>query len=118
MSNLPAAGVYTVDSVHSSIGFTVRHLVASKVRGTFNDFEGTVTIGETPETSTVEATVKAASISTNNEMRDGHLKSSDFLEEEKFPTLNLKSTSIKSKGGDDYEPVSYTHLTLPTKRIV
>ena len=117
MSNLPATGVYTVDSVHSSIGFTVRHLVASKVRGTFTDFEGTVTIGETPETSSVEATVKAASISTNNEMRDGHLKSADFLEDEKFPTLNLKSTSIKAKGGDDYELVADLTIKGVTKPI-
>ena len=66
MSNLPAPGVYTVDTVHSSVSFIARHLVASKVRGNFTDFSGTITVGDTPETSKVEATVQAASITTNN----------------------------------------------------
>ena len=78
-TNLPAAGVYNVDAVHSTVSFVARHLVVSKVRGRFTDFAGTITIGDTPETSSVEATVQAASITTDNEMRDGHLKSTDFL---------------------------------------
>ena len=61
--------------------------------------------------------MKAASISTANEMRDGHLKSADFLEEEKFPTLNLKSTSIKAKGGDDFELVADLTIKGVTKPI-
>jgi polyisoprenoid-binding protein YceI len=103
MSNLPAPGTYAVDTVHSTIGFNVRHLVAAKVRGQFTEFAGTVTIGETPETSKVEATVQAASITTNNEQRDGHLKSTDFLEAETFPTLSLVSTKITPKGGNWYD---------------
>ena len=55
MSNLPAPGVYSVDAIHSTIGFVARHLVASKVRGRFTEFTGTITIGDTPETSSVEA---------------------------------------------------------------
>ena len=100
MSNLPAPGLYTVDPVHSSLGFIARHLVASKVRGNFNDFSGSFTVGDSPETSSVEFTVQAASISTNNEMRDGHLKSADFLELEKYPTLTFTSTSLSAKGDD------------------
>jgi polyisoprenoid-binding protein YceI len=99
-SNLPTAGTYNVDAVHSTVGFVARHLVASKVRGRFTDFSGVITIGDTPETSSVEATVQAASITTDNEMRDAHLKSPDFLEFETFPTLTLKSTKVTAKGND------------------
>jgi polyisoprenoid-binding protein YceI len=102
MSNLPAPGVYDVDAVHSTAGFVARHLVAAKVRGNFTDFSGVITIGDSFENSSVEATVQTASITTNNEMRDGHLKSGDFLEEETYPTLTLKSTKITPKGGDNY----------------
>lgn len=100
MSNLPAPGVYTIDSVHSHIGFNVRHLVAAKVRGEFTEYSGTITIGDSAETSSVEATVSAASITTNNDMRDGHLKSADFLDLENHPNLTFKSTGIKAKGND------------------
>ena len=98
MSNLPAPGVYNIDSVHSHVGFSVRHLVAAKVRGEFTEYSGTVTVGDSPETSVVDATVSAASITTNNDMRDGHLKSADFLDLENHPNLTFKSTSIKPKG--------------------
>jgi len=100
MSNLPAPGTYTIDPVHTNVGFIARHLVASKVRGHFTDFSGSFTVGDTTETSSVEFTVQAASISTNNEMRDGHLKSADFLELEKYPTLTFSSTSLSAKGDD------------------
>ena len=106
MSTLPTPGVYTVDPLHSNVDFVARHLVASKVRGNFTEFDGTITIGDSIENSSVEATVQAASITTGNEMRDGHLKSADFLEQEKYPTLTFKSTKITSKGGDDYELVA------------
>ena len=99
MSNLPAPGVYTVDPVHSNLDFIARHLVASKVRGNFTDFSGEITIGDSLENSSVVATAQAASITTNNEMRDGHLKSADFLELEKYPTLGFKSTKITHKNG-------------------
>lgn len=102
MSSFPAPGIYTVDAVHSSVTFVARHLVAAKVRGSFLDFEGTVTIGDSAETSSVNAVVQAASITTNNEMRDGHLKSPDFLDLENHPTLSLVSTKVTPKGGDDY----------------
>jgi polyisoprenoid-binding protein YceI len=117
MSTLPAPGVYTVDPVHTNIDFIARHLVASKVRGNFTDFTGTVTIGDSIESSSVEATVQAASITTHNEMRNGHLKSADFLELEKYPTLSLKSTKITSKGGDDYEMVADLTIKDVTKSV-
>ena len=101
-TGLPAAGVYNIDAVHSTVGFVARHLVASKVRGRFTDFSGAITIGDTAETSSVQATVQAASITTDNEMRDAHLKSPDFLEFETFPTLTLSSTKITSKSAEEF----------------
>lgn len=117
MSNLPAPGVYTVDPVHSNVTFIARHLVASKVRGLFSEFGGTITVGDSLENSSVEATVQASSISTNNEMRDNHLRSADFLEQEKHPTLSLKSTSISAKGGDDYTLVADLTIKGVTKSV-
>ena len=98
MSTLPAPGVYTVDAVHSSVNFSVRHLMAAKVRGQFTEFSGEITIGDSAEASKVSATVQAASITTNNEMRDGHLKSADFLDLENHPTLTLVSKSVRANG--------------------
>jgi len=117
MSNLPAPGVYTVDAVHSSVSFVARHLVAAKVRGHFTEFSGTVTIGDTPETSSVEAVVQAGSITTNNDMRDGHLKSSDFLDLENHPTLTFRSTKITPKSGDAYTLTGDLTLRGVTKSV-
>lgn len=100
---LPAPGVYDVDPVHSSVSFVVRHLVAAKVRGNFTEFSGEFTVGDPIETSSVSATVQAASITSANEMRDGHLKSPDFLDLANHPTLELRSTRITPKRGGHYE---------------
>jgi polyisoprenoid-binding protein YceI len=116
-TNLPTAGTYNVDAVHSSVSFVARHLVASKVRGNFTDFAGTIVVGETPETSSVVATVQAASITTANEMRDGHLKSPDFLDFENHPTLELRSTSITPKGGEHYAMVADLTIRGITKSV-
>ncbi len=115
-SNLPTAGTYNIDAVHSTVGFVARHLVASKVRGRFTDFAGAITIGDTPETSSVQATVQAASITTDNEMRDAHLKSPDFLEFETYPTLTLTSTKVSAKG-DNYEVVADLTIKGITKSV-
>src|ERR1039458_1253763 len=115
-ANLPAAGTYNIDAVHSTVGFVARHLVASKVRGRFTDFVGAITIGDTPESSSVDATVQAASITTDNEMRDAHLKSPDFLAFETYPTLTLKSTKISAKG-DDFEVVADLTVKGITKSV-
>jgi polyisoprenoid-binding protein YceI len=117
MSQLPAPGTYQVDPVHSQVGFVTRHLVASKVRGSFTEFEGSIEIGEDAASSKVSATVQAASITTNNEMRDGHLKSPDFLDLENHPTLTFTSTEIRSKGGDDYEMVGDLTIRGVTKQV-
>jgi polyisoprenoid-binding protein YceI len=94
-------GTYSIDTAHSRLGFVARHVMITKVRGAFNDFSGTAVIdAEQPENSTIEITIQAGSIDTSNEMRDGHLKSNDFLAMEEFPQITFKSTGIKLVSGD------------------
>ncbi|MDO8392713.1 MAG: YceI family protein [Actinomycetota bacterium] len=103
------AGTWTVDAGHSHIGFSVRHLVVAKVRGQFNEFAGTLTIGDDLLQSKVEATVVATSIDTRDEGRDGHLRGGDFFDVENHPTWTLVSTGIEA-AGSDY--VLHTDLTI------
>jgi polyisoprenoid-binding protein YceI len=103
MTEIPGyvAGTWDIDPVHSEVAFTVRHMAVSKVRGRFDKFEGVIVTGEDPLSSTVTATIDATSINTNNEQRDGHIKSADFFEVEAHPTWTFTSTGIKADG-DDY----------------
>ena len=102
-------GIWNVDPVHSSVGFVARHLMVSKVRGRFAKFTGTLTIAEDPLKSSVVASAEVDSLTTGDETRDGHLKSADFFDLEKFPTIDLASTGI-DPDGDDY--VLHTNLTI------
>ena len=117
MSNFPTPGVYNIDTTHSSLSFIVRHLLVSKVRGGFTEFEGTITVGDTPETSSVSVTAQAASFSTNNADRDNHVKSADFLEVEANPTLTFNSTSLTAKGGNEYALVGDLTIKGVTKSV-
>lgn len=100
--SVPEAGTFAVDAVHSTVGFTVRHLMVSKVRGTFDTFDGTITIGENVLDSTVSATVQAASINTRDDQRDGHLRSADFFDVDTYPTWQFTSTKLVHNKGDDF----------------
>ncbi len=91
------AGTWAIDPTHSTIGFTVRHLMVSKVRGRFQDFSGSITVDESGVTA-ISADIDVASITTDNAQRDGHLKTADFFEVEKFPTATFRSTSVAPKG--------------------
>jgi polyisoprenoid-binding protein YceI len=95
------AGTWTIDPSHSEVGFSVRHLMVSKVKGTFESFSGTITIAGNPLDSTVVADVDLSSINTRDAQRDGHLRSADFFEVETYPTLTFRSTAVK-ENGDDY----------------
>ena len=101
VSAASATGTWGVDKMHTDIGFTIKHLAVSKVRGHFNDFDGTVIVnGAKPENSSVNFAIKTASIDTANAQRDGHLKSADFFDAEKYPEITFKSTKIiKKKNG-------------------
>lgn len=100
MSNLSSLtpGTWAVDPSHSSVTFVVRHLMISKVRGSFRTFSGSITIGDDPLASSVEATVDMASVDTGDENRDGHLRTGDFFDAEHFPTMTLRSTGIRANG--------------------
>ena len=92
----PAAGTYAIDPSHSSIQAVAKHLMVSKVRGSFSGFEGTVTVAEDPKDSSVEITIDASSIDTRDAKRDEHLRSPDFLDVERFPELTFRSTRVES----------------------
>ncbi|WP_298180040.1 YceI family protein [Saccharomonospora sp.] len=94
-------GTWTIDSVHSNVGFIVRHLGVSKIRGKFTEVEGEIKTAENILDSSVTATIKAASIDTTNAQRDEHVRGSDFLDVEKYPTLSFRSTGIRADV-DDY----------------
>ena len=91
-----SAETYGIDPVHSSVGFTIRHLVG-RTSGSFADFSGSIAYDEAkPTAASFAGTVQIGSIDTGNEKRDGHLKSADFFDAEKFPTMGFASTSAKS----------------------
>jgi polyisoprenoid-binding protein YceI len=94
-------GTWDIDPVHSDVSFSVRHMMVSKVKGRIAKFGGTITTAEDVTRSVVTATLDAASIDTNNEQRDGHIKSADFFEVEKYPEWTFASTGIEVDG--DYK---------------
>jgi polyisoprenoid-binding protein YceI len=92
---------YAIDPAHSEVGFAVRHLMISKVRGNFTGFTGAVTLGPDGDIPTsIEGVVDATSVDTREEKRDGHLRSADFFDVENHPSLTFKSTSITGSGSD------------------
>ncbi len=94
------AGTWSIDPVHSEVGFTVRHMMVSKVRGRFRTFSGQIVTGEDPLSSSVTAEVGLSSIDTGNEQRDNHIRSADFFEVETYPTMTYRSTGVRAEGDD------------------
>jgi polyisoprenoid-binding protein YceI len=89
-------GSYALDPVHSRIGFVARHAMVTKVRGSFNDFQGTLVIdGEDPRKSSVQVTIEAASVDTRNAQRDAHLRTNDFFDAPTYPQITFNSTGIE-----------------------
>ncbi|MFD5950581.1 YceI family protein [Streptomyces collinus] len=96
-------GAYTIDPAHSTIGFVARHAMVTNVKGSFQDFTGTLHLdGSDPSRSTASIDVVMDSISTGNADRDGHLKSADFFKADEFPAMTFHSTKAEALGGDDY----------------
>jgi polyisoprenoid-binding protein YceI len=89
------AGIWKADPVHSEIGLSVRLLLLGRVRGRFTGYDVTIVTGEDPLGSSVAATIDLASIDTGNERRDNHLRSADFFEAERYPTMSYRSTGIR-----------------------
>lgn len=93
-------GTYTIDPSHTRIGFSTRHAMVTKVRGAFNEVEGSATTGPNLEGASIEVTMQAASIDTRSADRDGHLKSADFFDVETYPTLTFRSAEVTAVDGD------------------
>ncbi|MQA09591.1 MAG: hypothetical protein GEU98_13775 [Pseudonocardiaceae bacterium] len=94
-------GTWTIDPVHTDVTFSVRHLGVAKVRGRFADVQGEIVTAENPLESTVNVTVKTASLDTNNEQRDGHVRTEEFLDVQNYPEMTFRSTGIR-QDGDEY----------------
>ena len=113
-----AMRTYKIDKSHSEVIFQVRHLV-TKVRGRFDDFEGSVTIHEDkPDLSSVQFTIQATSIDTNEPQRDTHLRSADFFEVDKYPTITFKSKTVRRKSSESFDIVGDLSIHGVTKEIV
>src|SRR5580704_14926008 len=106
MTNSPAvqipdfiSGTWEIDPVHSEVSFVVRHMVVSKVRGRFDRFSGTVVTDEDLDRASVNVTIDASSINTNEPVRDNHVRSADFLDVDHFPNITFRSTDVRSESG-------------------
>jgi polyisoprenoid-binding protein YceI len=111
-------GTYAIDPSHSRLGFVARHAMVTKVRGSFNEFDGTATIdGDNPSNSSVQVTIQVASIDTRNQQRDEHIRTNDFLDVEKYPQITFTSTSINHDGGNDFEVTGDLTIRGVTKSV-
>jgi polyisoprenoid-binding protein YceI len=95
---LPRAGKWAFDANHTKFGFTARHLMVTKVRGHFAEFDGSISIGERPEDSSVNVVVKMASVDTSSPDRDKHLRSEDFFDVDRYPEMTFRSTKVERAG--------------------
>jgi len=93
-------GTWTIDPVHSEVGFSVRHMMVSKVRGKFTSFEGEIVTGDNPLDAQVTATVDLRSVDTGNVDRDNHIRSADFFDADAHQTLTYRSTGVRAEDGD------------------
>ena len=98
------SGTYVLDPAHTRVGFVARHAMVTKVRGQFDEFEGSAVVdGADLSRSTVSLTIQVASIDTRNEQRDGHLRSNDFLAMEEYPEITFVSTAVEQTGPTGFE---------------
>lgn len=112
-----AGDKYEIDPAHSFLGFSVKHLVISNTKGEFNDFSGTINLNEDDLTeSAVAVTIKVASIDTDEEKRDNHLRSADFFDAETYPEITFKSKRVE-KNGDDHVLVGDLTIRGVTREV-
>lgn len=110
---------YAIDAAHSSVEFAIKHMVFSTAKGRFNDFAGTINLDEGDlANSNVNVTIQAASIDTRDEGRNGHLKSADFFDVEKYPTLTFVSTAVKATGDGEFNVTGDLTIHGVTKSVV
>jgi polyisoprenoid-binding protein YceI len=123
MSTIPAVApqstTWNLDPIHSTAEFKVKHMMISNVKGQFTGISGSLTLDEGDVThSRMEATIDATSINTREAQRDAHLKSADFFDVEKFPTLSFKSTSVKRRGDDELAVTGDLTIHGETRSVV
>jgi polyisoprenoid-binding protein YceI len=110
---------YKIDSAHSSAQFVVRHMMITNVRGAFSGVQGTIEYDpQNPSGSQIEAVVDVSTINTHDAQRDGHLKSADFLDAEKYPTMTFKSTKVTPAGDGECKVTGELTLRGVTKEVV
>jgi polyisoprenoid-binding protein YceI len=115
---LAAPTTWKPDAVHSSVGFAVKHLVFSTVKGGFGKYDATITLEDDVAKSSVEATIDAASIETREPNRDNHLRSPDFFDVAKYPTITFKSTKVEKAGADALKVTGDLTIHGVTKPVV
>jgi polyisoprenoid-binding protein YceI len=94
------AATWNIDPIHSEVGFSVRHMMVSKVRGKFTNFSGQIVTADDPTQSSVTAEIDLSSIDTGQDQRDAHIRSADFFEVETYPTMTYKSTGVRVVNGE------------------
>ena len=111
-------GTYAIDPTHSRIGFVARHAMVTKVRGSFNEFDGSGYFdAENPANSHLQLTIKAASIDTRNADRDGHLRSNDFFDMETYPEITFASTAVEQVDAENYRVTGDLTIKGVTKPV-
>jgi polyisoprenoid-binding protein YceI len=116
-STLVPAGTWSVDPIHSTVGFSVKHLGIATVRGKFEDFEGKLEIGEGDETARAYGTVQGVSINTGDDGRDEHLRSADFFGVEQNPELRFESKAVEQVDDDTFEITGELTMNGVTKPL-
>jgi polyisoprenoid-binding protein YceI len=118
LATVTSAQKWEFDKAHSNIGFSVKHMVISNVHGNFADYSGFVNFdGKNLKNGSAEITIQVASITTDNERRDNHLKSGDFFEVDKFPTIAFKSKKIMPGEGNKFKMVGDLTIKDVTKEV-
>ena len=113
----PAVGTYDIDVSHTRLGFAVRHMAVSKVRGEFTEFSGTLDLAENPVDSKIQVTLQAASVETKDENRDNHLRTNDFFDVENHPTWTFTSTAIRPVTASEWKVDGDLTIRGVTKQV-
>jgi polyisoprenoid-binding protein YceI len=115
---VPTPGEWVFDMAHTNLMFVARYAMLTKVRGHFNTFEGAIHVADKPEDSWVELTIDASSITTDNDTRDDHLRSGDFLDLENHPTITFRSTNVEILSDDQLRVTGELTVRGLTKTVV
>ena len=116
-TEIPEPSAYAIDGSHSQVGFAVKHMMVSKVRGRFADFDGTIHIADDPLQSSVEVNVRLDSVDTRDAKRDEHLRGSDFFDTESNKFMTFRSTGVRHSRGSEYVVVGDLTLLGVTKPL-